>query len=150
MNDTGKVSYTGDDVIRELHRHNKHLPMFIITSYEDNALIECKEAQIIRGKELFGDAKQYEKLKSIITANVNNYNSRKASAEYIIKKFQDKVSKGENLTNEESATKFETELYLSELDLDNSVRSDLITSTSNDTLEELLKVAQSIVNLHKK
>jgi hypothetical protein len=150
LNDTGKVSYTGDDVIRELHRHNKHLPMFIITSYEDNALIECKEAQIIRGKELFGDAKQYEKLKSIITANVNNYNSRKASAEYIIKKFQDKVSKGENLTNEESATKFETELYLSELDLDNSVRSDLITSTSNDTLEELLKVAQSIVNLHKK
>lgn len=146
LNDTGKVSYTGDDVIRELHRHNKHLPMFIITSYEDNALIECKEAQIIRGKELFGD----EKLKSIITANVNNYNSRKASAEYIIKKFQDKVSKGENLTNEESATKFETELYLSELDLDNSVRSDLITSTSNDTLEELLKVAQSIVNLHKK
>ena len=92
LNDTGKVSYTGDDVIRELHRHNKHLPMFIITSYEDNALIECKEAQIIRGKELFGDAKQYEKLKSIITANVNNYNSRKASAEYIIKKFQDKVS----------------------------------------------------------
>lgn len=146
LNDTGKVSYTGDDVIRELHRHNKHLPMFIITSYEDNALIECKEAQIIRGKELFGD----EKLKSIITANVNNYNSRKASAEYIIKKFQDKVSKGENLTNEESATKFETELYLSELDLDNSVRSDLITSTSNDILEELLKVAQSIVNLHKK
>lgn len=146
LNDTGKVSYTGDDVIRELHRHNKHLPMFIITSYEDNALIECKEAQIIRGKELFGD----EKLKSIITANVNNYNSRKSSAEYIIKKFQDKVSKGENLTNEESATKFETELYLSELDLDNSVRSDLITSTSNDTLEELLKVAQSIVNLHKK
>ena len=54
------------------------------------------------------------------------------------------------MTNEESATKFETELYLSELDLDNSVRSDLITSTSNDTLEELLKVAQSIVNLHKK
>lgn len=146
LNDTGKVSYTGDDVIRELHRHNKHLPMFIITSYEDNALIECKEAQIIRGKELFGD----EKLKSIITANVNNYNSRKSSAEYIIKKFQDKVSKGENLTNEESATKFETELYLSELDLDNSVRSDLITSTSNNTLEELLKVAQSIVNLHKK
>lgn len=150
LNDTGVVSYTGDDVIRVLHRYNKHLPMFIITSYEDNALKECKEAQIIRGKELFTDANQSEKLKSIITANVNNYNSRKASAENIIKQFQDKVSKGENLTNEESAARFEAELYLSELDLDNSVRADLITSKSNETLEELLKVAQSIVDLHKK
>lgn len=150
LNDTGRVSYTGDDVIRILHRHNKHLPMFIITSYEDNALKECKEALIIRGKELFTDAKQYEKLKSIITANVNNYNSRKTSAENIIENFQDKVAKGENLTSEESSTKFEAELYLSELDLDNSVRSDLITSKTNDTLEELLKVAQSIVDLHKK
>ena len=150
LNDNGKVSYTGDDVIHVLHRHNKHLPMFIITSYEDNALIECKEAQIIRGKELFTDAKQYEKLKNIITANVDNYNNRKISAENIIKRLQDKISKEKNLTNEESAAKFEAELYLSELDLDNSVRFDLITSRSNETLEELLKVAQSIVNLHKK
>lgn len=150
LNNTGKVSYTGDDVIRVLHRHNKHLPMFIITSYEDNALKECKEAQIIRGKELFTDANQYEKLKSIITANVNNYNNRKESAEKIIKRLQNKVTNGESLTSEESAAKFEAELYLSELDLDNSVRFDLITSKSNDTLEELLKAAQSIINLHKK
>ncbi len=150
LNNTGKVSYTGDDVIRVLHRHNKHLPMFIITSYEDNALIECKDAQIIRGKELFTDVNKHKKLKSIITANVNNYNSRKASAENMIKQLQNKVSQGENLTSEESAAKFDAELYLSELDLDNSVHSDLITSRSNDTLEELLKTAQSIVNLHKK
>ena len=150
LNDTGKVSYSGDDVIRELHRHNKHLPMFIITSFEDNALIECKEAQIIRGKELFADAAKYEKLKSIITANVNNYDSRKETAENTIKIFQDKVSKGEKLTSEESAVKFEAELYLSELDLDNGVRLDLITGRSNDTLEELLKAAQSILDLHKK
>ncbi len=150
LNDTGKVSYTGDDVIRVLHRHNKHLPVFIITSYEDNALKECKEAQIIRGKELFTIASQYEKLKSIITANVNNYNNRKESAEKTIKSLQNKVANGESLTSEESAAKFEAELYLSELDLDNSVRFDLITSKSNDTLEELLKTAQSIVNLHKK
>ena len=124
--------------------------MFIITSYEDNALKECKEAQIIRGKELFTDAKQYEKLKSIIKANVNNYNKRKELAENTIKKLQDKVSNGESMTSKESADKFEAELYLSELDLDNSIRFDLITSKSNDTLEELLKVAKSIVDLHKK
>lgn len=150
LNENCRVPYTGDDVIRILHRHNKHLPMFIITSYEDNALKECKEALIIRGKELFTDAKQYEKLKSIITSNVNNYNTRKTLAENIIKKLQEKIATGENLTSQENTTKFDAELYLSELDLDNSVRSDLITCKTNDTLEELLKVAKSIVNLHKK
>lgn len=147
LNNTGKVSYTGDDVIREVHRHNKHLPMFIITSYEDNALIECKEAQIIRSKS---ETNNWEKLKSIITANVRNYNRRKEDAENKIKELQKKVSNGEDLTSEESADKFEAELYLSELDLDNSVRSDLITKGSNDKLEELLQVAKSIVDLHKK
>lgn len=150
LNESGKVPYTGDDVIKELHKHNKHLPMFIITSFEDNALIECKEAQIIRGKEILADPNLLTKLKNIITANVTNYNHRKAMAEDTIKKMQDKIFKGEKLTNGESVAKFEAELYLSELDLDNSVRSDLITSKSNDTLEELLKVAQSIVDLHKK
>lgn len=150
LNTSGKVPYTGDDAIKELRKHNKHLPMFIITSFEDNALIECKEAQIIRGKDILANSDLLIKLKNIITANVINYDNRKISAENAIKKFQDKISRGECLTDDESTAKFEAELYLSELDLDNSVRSDLITSKSNKTLEELLKVAQSIIDLHTK
>lgn len=150
LNESGIVSYTGDDVIREFHKHNRHLPMFIITSFEDNALIECKDAQIIRGKELFTHSDQFIKLKNIIIGNVNNYNSRKVYAENVIKSLQEKISQEEIITEEEAAVKFEAELYLSELDLDNSVRSDMITSKSNDTLEEMLKVAQKIVELHKK
>ena len=30
LNESGPVSYTGDDVAREIHKHNKHLPIFII------------------------------------------------------------------------------------------------------------------------
>lgn len=150
LNESGEVAYTGDEVIKEIHKHNKHLPMFIITSYEDNALIECKEAQIIRGKELLADADKVIKLKHIITASVNRYEARKLSAENLIISLQTKVQKGENLSNDDETNKFDAELYLSELDLDSNVRANLITSKSNRDIEDMLNIAKKLIDMHKK
>lgn len=150
LNESGKVSYTGDEVIKEFHKHNKHLPMIIITSYEDDALLRCEEAQIIRDKNILTESEMYVKLNNIIIASVSNYNRRKALAEDVIRKCQTKLANGESLSLEESEKRFEGELYLSELDLDNSIRTDLITSKSNEKLDELIRVAKSIVDLHKK
>lgn len=150
LNESGTVSYTGDDVIKELHKHNKHLPMFIITSYEDYALITCEEAQIIRSKDILEKTELLDKLKNIITASVNNYNRRKVQAESIIRNIQEKIANGEEVSEVESENRFDAELYLSELDLDNGVRADLLTSRSNNTLDELLNVAQKIIALRKK
>ena len=124
--------------------------MFIITSYEDNALIECKEAQIIRGKELLADADKVIKLKHIITASVNKYNARKLSAEDVIISLQTKVQKGESLSNDDETNKFDAELYLSELDLDSNVRANLITSKSNRDIEDMLNMAKVLIEMHKK
>ena len=150
LNESGTVSYTGDDVIKELHKHNKHLPMFIITSYEDYALITCEEAQIIRSKDILEKTELLDKLKNIITASVNNYNRRKVQAESTIRNIQEKIANGEEVSEVESESRFDAELYLSELDLDNGVRADLLTSRSNNTLDELLNIAQKIIALRKK
>ena len=124
--------------------------MFIITSYEDNAVIECKEAQIIRDKELITHADKLIKLQNIIVAGVNNYNKRKESAEKIIFSLQNKLKYNEILSQDEENMKFEAELYLSELDLDSNVHTNLITNSSNRTLDELLSMARQIVEIHKK
>ena len=150
LNESGTVSYTGDDVIKELHKHNKHLPMFIIISYEDYALITCEEAQIIRSKDILEKTELLDKLKNIITGSVNNYNRRKVQAESIIRNIQEKIANGEEVSEVESGSRFDAELYLSELDLDNGVRADLLTSRSNNTLDELLNIAQKIIALRKK
>ena len=118
--------------------------------YEDNALIECKEAQIIRGKELLADADKVIKLKHIITASVNKYEARKLSAEAVIMSLQTKVQKGENLSSDDETNKFDAELYLSELDLDSNVRADLITSKSNRDIEDMLNMAKELIEMHKK
>lgn len=149
LNASGKFYYNGDEVICEIHKHNKYFPAFIITSYEDNALIECKYAQIIRGKELL-NATNKQKLQNIIKAGVNNYENRKLEAENIIKQLQYKINRGESLSNEEEANKFDAELYLSELDLDSKVRADMITNKANKTLDKMLTIAREITKKYQK
>lgn len=150
LNGSGIVSYTGDEVIREIHRHNKHLPAFIITSFEENAIVECREAQIIRGKELITKADETSKLVNIITSGVNRYETQKNSAEGVLIRLEDKLSKGISLSDSDELNKFEAEMYLAELDMDSGARNQMITIGSERNLIEMLALAREIVDLHKK
>lgn len=149
LNGNGDVAYTGDDVARMIHRHNKHLPVFIITSYEDNAIQECTETQIIRGKEMFTNAQLLDKLCLMIEAAVNIYDSKKRDCELCIQRLLDKIERGEELTPTEESDRFDAELYLSELDLDSSFRSNLMTKGTFKELDEMISLAQTIVANHK-
>lgn len=150
LNGSGIVSYTGDEVIREIHRHNKHLPAFIITSFEENAIVECREAQIIRGKELITKADETSKLVNIITSGVNRYEIQKNYAEGVLIRLEDKLSKGISLSDSDELNKFEAEMYLAELDMDSGARNQMITIGSERNLIEMLALAREIVDLHKK
>ena len=150
LNGSGIVSYTGDEVIREIHKHNKHLPAFIITSFEENAIVECREAQIIRGKELITKVDETSKLVNIITSGVNRYEIQKNSAEGVLIKLEDKLSKGISLSDSDELNKFEAEMYLAELDMDSGARNQMITIGSERNLIEMLALAREIVDLHKK
>ena len=150
LNGSGIVSYTGDEVIREIHKHNKHLPAFIITSFEENAIVECREAQIIRGKELITKVDETSKLVNIITSGVNRYEIQKNSAEGVLIRLEDKLSKGISLSDSDELNKFEAEMYLAELDMDSGARNQMITIGSERNLIKMLALAREIVDLHKK
>ena len=150
LNGSGIVSYTGDEVIREIHRHNKHLPTFIITSFEENAIVECREAQVIRGKELITKADETSKLVNIINSGVNRYDVQKNHAEDVLISLKDKLSKGIALSDADELNKFEAEMYLAELDMDSGARKQMITIGSERNLIEMLALAREIVDLHKK
>lgn len=149
LNGSGYLSYTGDDVVREIHKHNKHFPVIIITSYEDNAIQECTEVQTIRGKEMFSDPELLKKLCYMIDSAVAIYNKKKSECEDCILDLQKKVAKGDVLSAKEAADRFDAELYLSELDLDSSARANLINMGTSRELEEMLTLARTIVANHK-
>lgn len=149
LNGSGEVSYTGDDVARMVHQHNKHLPVFIITSYEDNAIQECTEVQIIRGKEMFTEPELQNKLTLMINAAVNVYESKKKAAEDRIQSFQEIISHGGTLSSNDESDRFDAELYLSELDMDSTLRAKMITGASAATIDNMLAMAQSIIINHE-
>lgn len=150
LNGDGRLGYTGDDVAKEIHKHNKHFPVLIITSFEDNAIQECTEIQIIRGKEMFTDPAQLKKLCYMIDSAIAIYDKRKADSEECIRSLQEKLSKEGVLTAEDEADKFDAELYISELDMDSSARANLISTGTSKQLEEMLGLARSIVSNYKK
>ncbi|MDD7304012.1 MAG: hypothetical protein PUG76_05705 [Prevotellaceae bacterium] len=149
LNGDGVLSYTGDDVAKVIHKHNKHLPVFIITSFEDNAIQECTETQIIRGKEMFTTPALLGKLCLMIEAAVNRYDNQKRDRETRIQKLLTKIKAGDTLTPIEEAERFDAELYLSELDMDSALRANLMTQGSFNEIKELISLAKKIVDNHQ-
>jgi len=149
LNGDGRLSYTGDDVAKVIHQHNKHLPIFIITSYEDNAIQTCKEVQIIRDKIMFNTPESQEKLCHMINAAVNIYDTKKSDCEATIANINSKIDAGEKLTPTDEADRFDAELYLAELNLDSSARANLIATDSSKILREMLEIARSISEKNK-
>lgn len=150
LNENGQISYTGDDVVREIHSHNRHFPVIIITSYEDNAIQECTEVQTIRGKEMFNSAEELKKLCHMIDSASAIYEKKKSESEDIIRALQEKIATGEKLSEKEEADRYDAELYLSELDMDSSARGILINTRTLKGLDEMLSLARTIVEKHQK
>lgn len=150
LNESGQVAYTGDDVVREIHKHNKYFPAIIITSYEDNAIQECTAIQTIRGKELFNSSEDLKKLCHMIDSAAAIYDKRKKSSEDAICAIQDKIAAGETLTEKDEADRYDAEQYLSELDLDSSARGILINTKTLKDIDEMLSLARTIVAKHGK
>lgn len=144
------LSYTGDDVVSEIHKHNKYFPAIIITSYEDNAIQECTSTQTIRGKEMFNTTEDLQKLCHMIDSAVAIYDKRKKECENTIYTLQEKIANGKTLSEKEEADRYDAEQYLSELDLDTSTRGILINTKTLKGIDEMLSLARSIVAKHDK
>ena len=78
------------------------------------------------------------------------YEKKKAESENVICALQEKISAGEKLSDKEEADRYDAELYLSELDLDSSARGILINTRTLKDIDEMLSLARTIVEKHKK
>lgn len=144
--ESGEVTYTGDDIITEVQRHNRHFPLFIMTSYENDAFSQCEDVLIIRDKNMFQNEEELSRFKLTLKGRIDAYYKKE-------KQYQQRLlelNKLEVLTRQQKEEKFEIELYLSELDLDNAPALNLLSSGYSESLESILKLAREISNSLKK
>ena len=142
--ESGKVSYNGNDIVKEVIRHNLHLPVFIITSYEGDAVELCEDIFIVRGKEMLTE--KLSLFKKMVLRAVNTYSHQISDANAIILEINRKLEKGMVLTVDEEEKRFNAERFLAELNLSDSFDTNMLTSAYSTQLQSLLDAANKIVN----
>ena len=142
----GKVTYDGNDIIREVQRHNLHFPLFIMTSYENDAFSHCDDVLIIRDKRMFQNEEELTRFKNTLKGRLDAYYIKKDN--YCRKLLE--LNKLSVLSPSQKEEKFLIELYLSELDLDHSPALNLLSSEYSESMAELLKLAKEISSSLKK
>ena len=60
------------------------------------------------------------------------------------------TNNGEKLTSQEESDKYDSEVYLAELDMDSSLRANLINRGTSKELEEMISLAHKIIEKHDK
>ena len=146
LNESGKVTYKGNDVVKEVRNHNLHLPMFVITSYEDNAIELCEDVFIVRGKEMLTDTQKLSLFKKMLSRAINTYNHQVLEANEIALEINRKLEKGETLSTDEEEKRFRAERFLAELNIPDSFDSNMLTSAYSSQLQSLIDAANKIVD----
>ncbi len=138
--ENGIVTYTGKEIIDEVRRHNRHFPLFIMTSYENDAFSQCEDVLIIRDKRMFNNNEELSSFKMTLKALLDSYYKK----ENLFRKRLLQLNKLETLNKTQKEEKFEIELYLAELDQDNSIPLNLLSSGYNESMDTILKLAREI------
>lgn len=138
--ENGIVTYTGKEIIDEVRQHNRHFPLFIMTSYENDAFSQCEDVLIIRDKRMFNNNEELSSFKMTLKALLDSYYKK----ENLFRKQLLQLNKLETLNKTQKEEKFEIELYLAELDQDNSIPLNLLSSGYNESMDKILKLAREI------
>ena len=138
--ESGEVTYNGNDIIKEVQRHNQHFPLFIMTSYENDAFSQCEDVLIIRDKRMFQNEEELVRFKHTLMGRLDAYYNKESSC----RKRLLELNKLETLTQPQKEEKFKIELYLAELDLDNSPALNLLSSGYTEEMTAMLKLARDI------
>ena len=144
--ESGKVIYKGNDVVKDIRSHNLHLPMFVITSYEDNAIELCEDVFIVRGKEMLTDTQKLSLFKKMLSRAINTYNHQILEANETVLEINRKLEKGMSLSAEEEEKRFRAERFLAELNIPDSFDSNMLTSAYSSQLQSLIDAANKIVD----
>lgn len=149
LNDSGVVSFNGNDVTEAIIKKRPHFPIIILTSYEEEAISQIENVNIVNGKCILdGEKEDQDKLDILITKvkfNIEHYKNRIDLAENRINNIIDKkLYEPLNIEEEEELTKLY--MFLDEINpSDKSIPSNLIQPESITKLNEFVKDTKKII-----
>lgn len=136
------VHYNGSDLIKEVLNIRDDFPVFILTSFEDDAVDQGFDVNIVYEKV---DVQETSKFFDKVILQIKKHKAKIESAELRILELTEK-RKNTPLTNSEEQELLELDSLIEKsLDRKSKMPTDLKASTNSERLEELLNKADKII-----
>lgn len=136
------VHYNGSDLIKEILNVREDFPVFILTSFEDDAVDQGFDVNIVYEKV---DVQETSKFFDKVILQIKKHKAKIETAELKILELTEK-RKNTSLTNSEEQELLELDSLIEKsLDRKSKMPTDLKESTNSERLKELLNKADKII-----
>ena len=143
--DSGWVAFNGDEVVRAIWNKRRYFPVFMLTSYVNNALEKMDNVFLVNDKDSLSNNECISLLKKQISCSVETYHRIVGEKEEQLKQLVEKQKVGE-LTDKEEKDLFALNVEMNNIDPEsNPMSPDMMQTKSITDLHEMVDLARTLL-----
>ena len=143
--DGGWVAFNGDEVVRVIWNRRRYFPVFMLTSYVNNALEKMDNVFLVNDKDCLSNNNSISILKKQISSSVETYHRIIREKEEQLKQLVEKQKAGE-LTDKEEIDLLALNVEMNNIDPgSNPMSPDMMQTKSITDLHEMVDLARTLL-----
>ena len=143
--DSGWVAFNGDEVVRVIWNRRRYFPVFMLTSYVNNALEKMDNVFLVNDKDCLSNNDSISLLKKQISSSVETYHRIIREKEERLKQLVEKQKAGE-LTDKEEMDLLALNVEMNNIDPgSNPMSPDMMQTKSITDLHEMVDLARTLL-----
>lgn len=144
--DGGWVSYNGDEVVRAIWEKKRFFPVFMLTSFVDNALKKMDNVFLVNDKDILSNDAKVTTLKKQIFTSVETYHRIVEEKSKRVRQLVEKQKKG-NLNADEESELLQLNVEMHAIDpKGNPITPDMMQTDSLKDLHKMVDLANALLN----
>lgn len=147
LSGNGVPAYDGDEVVSFLEQRKKYFPVFMVTSYVDDALDKMNDVFLVNDKDRLDDDTYRNELIDKVKKAVDSYHRRIETIEKTTMALERKQKTENGLTSEEEKLLMQLHMDLNAIDSKaNPISAELLQTSSLKDLAELVKNSRALLD----
>lgn len=143
--DGGWVSFNGDEVVKKIWEKRRYYPVFMLTSYVNNALEKMDNVFLVNDKDSLSNNESITLLKKQISSSVETYHRIIKEKEEQLKLLVEK-QKSKVLTDKEEKDLLALNVEMNNIDPEsNPISPDMMQTKSITDLHEMVDLARTLL-----
>lgn len=146
LSEKGTVKYNGDEVLDAINERKRYFPVFLMTSYVDEAIKKVNNTFLVNDKDGLDNDKTIELLKNQIAGSVESYHRIVREKEERVKVLEAKQNSIVGLTEDEEQELLDLHVEMSKIDpAANPLSPDMMQTSAIKNLKTVVKRSEEIL-----